>query len=193
MRINTNNALSFNARFINAVKIQKFDSKLNEYRPEIASFIEIESDKFDDVLAITNAANYWGANELYASNISYAAGQMFAKNKAFVNKKIYALTLQKEKFEELDDTKILGMAEVTKTYSSFVLLNHIQVDPDIIYACTQPFKQIGTRMLDSLKKIYNDKAILLTSRKGSTTNFYKKNGFDCIDEDNNKYIWREKC
>ena len=41
-----------------------------------------------------------------------------------------------------------------------------------------------------LKLVYKDQAITLTSRLGKTSDFYVKNGFQCIEPENNRYIWR---
>lgn len=190
MKVNSNHNLNFNAKFIRAVQIQKFQTELYSYRPKKACFVEIDSGNCNDAFALANAAHYW-ENDLYGANISYTALQMMGHNPMLSDKKIYALTLQKHNFEELDENKILGMAEITDADKNSIELNYIQVKPDIIYALrNQPYKKIGTRIIDSLKKIYNNKVILLTARAGKTGEFYVKNGFKCIEPEKNRYIWR---
>jgi len=178
MRIPRNNTLNFEAKFIKSTQVQKLDTKTGSYSPKKVSFVELEADNFSDVWAVAMAAKYW-PDEFYASNIAYCANRIFAKDPKFANKK------------ELNDTEILGLAEITETNKHSVELEYLQVDPSIIYSYPEkPFKKIGTRILDMLKQVYKDKAITLTSRAGKTSDFYVKNGFQCIEPENNRYIWR---
>lgn len=190
MRIPRNNTTSFGAKFIKSAQIQKFDTKTGTYASKKVSFVELEPDNFSDVWAVAMAAKYW-PDEFYASNIAHCANRIFAKDPKFANKKVYALTKQKDGLHDLNDTEILGLAEVTETNKHSVELEYLQVDPSIIYSYPEkPLKKIGTRILDMLKLVYKDKAITLTSRLGKTSDFYVKNGFQCIEPENNRFIWR---
>ena len=55
---------------------------------------------------------------------------------------------------------------------------------------TPQTKGVGTRILDSLKLLYDK--IELTAAKGSVKDFYKKNGFKISDETKNTYIWEKQ-
>lgn len=190
MRIPCNNTPNFEAKFIKSTQIQKLDTKTGSYSPKKVSFVELEVDNFSDVWAVAMAAKYW-TDEFYASNIAYCANRIFAKDPKFANKKVYALTKQKDNLYDLNDTEILGLAEITETNKHSVELEYLQVDPSIIYAYPEkPLKKIGTRILDILKQVYKNKAITLTSRAGKTSDFYVKNGFQCIEPENNRFIWR---
>ena len=186
MRISCNNTPNFGAKFIKSTQIQQLDTKTGTYLPKKVTFVELEADNFLDTWAVGMAAKYW-PDELYASNIAYCANRIFAKDPKFANKKVYALTTQKKHLHELNDTEILGLAEITETNKHSVELEYLQVDPSNIYSYPEkPLKKIGTRILDMLKQVYRDKAITLTSRSGKTNEFYIKNGFKCIEPENDR-------
>ena len=192
MKTSEINCTNFGAKYIKQTYINKLDSITGKYKPTEANFVEIERNNPLDVLALHNNAKYW-ENEMYASNIAYTASQMLSKSPFFVNKKIYALTSQKDSFNELKDEKILGLVELTEENNRYINLDFLQVKPEILYSLTpKPLKNIGTRILDCIKEIYHNKFILLTSRAGKTTEFYEKNDFVNIDKENNKYLWHPK-
>ena len=107
----------------------------------------------------------------------------------------YALTKQKNNFEKLVVDDVLGLAEI-KELDTFNRVLYIQTKPEYIsrrYGCSLPdricnsfknvlispfrkFKHIGKGMLDSVKDIFPDKRIELTS-VDEAVGFYKKQDF----------------
>lgn len=68
-------------------------------------------------------------------------------------------------------------------------LMYLQVDPILLQKMEPPvYKSVGTGIINSLKRVYN-KAIQLVSLY-SATEFYVKNGFDVIDKEKLRYLWR---
>ena len=100
------------------------------------------------------------------------------------------MTKQDSDFDNLDDSKILGMAEINKEDKNSVELNYIQVDPEQTSLSQRAeYKNIGSKMLDLLKNKYADKVIKLRADAGSVSEFYKKNGFVLKDEKKRYFEW----
>ena len=189
MKILPNHTTNFGAKFIGNVEIKKYNPELDKYFHNKASFIEIEPENCMDILALDNSIRHWDY-DLYGANVAYMAFLMMGNKELYSNKRIYALTTQENNLDKLDDEKIVGMAEVTEFDNNSVELDNIQAKPFSVQTnYKKPFQLVGTKMLNSLKKIYSNKTIELFSRAGNTTQFYKKNGFICLDKSLNRYAW----
>ena len=107
------------------------------------------------------------------------------------NNHIYMATSQMQNFDKLDKNKILGLAQMRDGDSYIDYLRYFQVKPDLKYGTkNREYKHIGSAMIDSIKKIYNETIVLISSL--SATGFYEKQGFKLLDLDLLKYIWCPK-
>lgn len=175
---------SFKAKCINDTFILKRTAQ-NAFKPIAVSFIEIEPTRINDVKAIDKVSQYW--NDSYAVNMSYLANSIYNKRLSVNDFKIYALTKQQNDFKNLNASDILGLVEVTLKDKRNIHINYLQVDPEQVYAIKPDYSRIGSRILDSLKNLY-DVITLKTNSKG-VSKFYEKNGFLSIKEDSKTYIW----
>lgn len=190
MKINSINKTSFEANLIKTITIQKLMPQTKTYYPAKVSFVEIESDNPKDTKALYEAANFW-IDEKYANNIAYTSSLLNTKRLDKNKNKIYAITSQNTNFKELDENKILAMAEIEAADKPIIELSHIQVKPEIIYAIEKPeYKHIGTGMLNALKSLYS--GIKLTAADSqSVINFYLKNKFSRLEPNSNKFLWKK--
>ena len=91
MKINNMNSPKFTSNFINYTQIVKTGNK-KEKTPINATFIEIDTNNYDDIKALETVDKIW-KNNTFASNIYYAAIEKRNKNATYTNSHIYALTL----------------------------------------------------------------------------------------------------
>lgn len=172
--ISNNSNICFGAIFKNPVKILKKDVTGN-YIPHNAAFVEIEPNNNADIKALANINRYWAERDQYACDM-YATALELRSDKALQNNtRIFAVTEQKDKFEKLNDKKILGLAEVSTRKPKVFYISYIQVDPRNVFSISPEFKRVGTRILDSVKLFAN--RILLSPSSKSIAKFYEENGF----------------
>lgn len=168
-------SINFGANLQNTVKIRKL-AKDGKYYHVPASFIKINCNSKLDVDVLGYISRYWQGS-LYTDNIYNKALSKLKKYESLRLSDIYALTLQKDKFEKLDPEKILGVTDICENvYDKGIFIEHLQANPEYIYDKNREYKDIGSSILTSLKILYE--SIELVARKSmSVTNFYKKNGF----------------
>lgn len=184
------NQYSFKAKFINCTSINKFDNASGKFIPENVNWLKFDRKNLYDVVALSQAAKNW-QGEKFASNIAYMAmlmSERFLKNEPC---EIFILTNQKEDFDNLDNSQIIGMAEINKETKDTINLNYIEVDPTkSTLNINSKYKKIGSRMLDLLKARYANCKIKLTADAGSVSEFYRKNGFECTNEKRRTWEWQ---
>ena len=92
----------------------------------------------------------------------------------------YALTKQKDGFENLDSSSVLGIAEITDNSAGNYRVNYIQVDPKYEYdeerKSASKYKSIGRAMMKTFEKIFDFKKITV-SPVFSACEFYEKLGY----------------
>lgn len=184
--INNNSKMNFGAKFKNPVKILKKDATEN-YLSHKASFIELELENENDLKALANINHYWAERDQYATNIYTTALELRANKNLQNFTKIFAITEQNDKFEKLNDEKILGLAEVSTRKPKEYYISYIQVNPQNVFSISPEFKRVGTRILDSIKAFANK--ILLSPSSKNTAIFYTKNGFKPTKFSNSIYEW----
>ena len=174
-----NNHLEFRANFECKAEIKKLNSITGKYTPELVNWVKFDRKNPLDVMALT-----------YAANIAYRAMLMSETRLENEPCEIYIMTKQDSDFDDLDDSKILGMAEINKEDKNSIELNYIQVDPEQTSLSQRAeYKNIGSKMLDLLKNKYAHKVIKLRADAGSVSEFYKKNGFVLKDEKKRYFEW----
>ena len=171
-------------------EIQKYNPKKKTYSPCKISFVEIEPNNPSDLKSLYEIAKHWHGST-YAPDVALTAYHV-SKNILSKEKcKIYALTRQTEDFHELNPHKVLCLSDITLQDDKPIEIEFLQVDPQM--TCTvknAAYKNIGSGFLNTIKGLYN-KAITLTS-VFSAIPFYEKNGFELIESNKLRYIWRPK-
>lgn len=182
--INNNSNINFRAKYINNVQIKKRISE-NVFKPIRTSFIEIDSTNANDIKALDKAHKYWV--DSFASNISVLAKALHQGRFLANDFKIYALTKQAKKFNSLKADDILGLVEVNQIDKNKIHIEYLQVDPKQVYAAEPEYSGIGSRILDSLKNIYE--TITLNPNSSGVRKFYEKNDFSQTKENPKIYMW----
>lgn len=192
-KINTiNNNLSFKAKYLNNVNIEKLNPKNGNFEPEEVSLVEFDPQNVHDTMAICNTHRNW-PREQFASAIAYQAMLMSETPFEDEPNSIYIMTQQKNNFDYLDDSKILGLAEIEKENKGVYRLNYIQTDPEksSFMNSRSEYKNIGKKMLDFLKTKYTNSTIKLNAANNTVAKWYKKNGFKLRDSDTRLFEWRK--
>lgn len=187
MRINNNNQTSFNAQFIKPAKVYKYNPATKGYQPIRASFIQIDPENLSDVIAMNNIAKYW-EHDKYAGNIAHSVNDLYKNPDKEDIRKVLAITTQQNCFEQLNDEQILGVAEIEK-FNYGLNLSELQVNPKYLYTTIPKIKHIGTAMLNSIKKYYNEPITLISAIEQSVKDFYRSNKFKPVEINSNRYQW----
>ena len=177
--------ISFKAQYIKTTPIKNLKRDLS-YSVKNVSFVTLESQNQADICAIRSINLSWNSGFLRRiyNNLS-------RYNDKF---KIFALTTQKQNFEELKANKILGVALVERKPDGVLYLDYLQTNPKYIKenALLPKYKNIGTAILNCIKQEPKVKCIKAESVPAAF-DFYLKNDFK---PDNNllddfSIIWKE--
>ena len=179
MKINFTPSVNFTAILKDySPVVKKYDKDIGIYNDEKVSFVEIDTSNKNDIKALRDIAFEWCRGDTYAGQIYDDARQKsINRYYDYENKlRFYAITSQKDDFDNLDYKKILAVCKSEEKSSEKMYLNYLQVKPSCIYERPSNYKMVGTGFLDSLKKYYDE--ITLTSLKlKKVLKFYKNNGF----------------
>ena len=190
MKINSFSGLNFGAKYIEQVDVKKYNPKSTLYDSASLSFVEFDPINKRDTEAIANAVKTWKGQD-YAGMIAQNANLV---SNGFLSPEvnhIYLMTSQTHDFDNLDSKKILGLAQMQTGVDEEDNLRYFQVRPDLKHGIkNRRYKNIGSGMLDSLKKIYNKAITLIASY--SAANFYELQGFEIRNTDLFEYIWRSR-
>lgn len=179
--------ISFKAQYIKATPIKNLKRDLS-YSVKEASFVVLEPQNQADICAMRSINLSWDSGFLRSiyNNLS-------RYNDKF---KIFALTTQKQNFEELNANKILGVALVERKPDGVLYLDYLQTNPKYIRekVLFPKYKNIGTAMLNCIKQMPNIKCIKAVSVP-TAFDFYLKNDFKPEHNllDDFSIIWRKNC
>lgn len=183
------NKITFQSTFINDTKIIKNPySKQKAERK--ASFVEIDPCSKKDIDTFNTLHQLWGTKSQFVSEILYDLKHDYNCEDNSGKRKYFALTLQKDKFENLSPYDILGVAQLEK-FENEHILEYIEVNPS--YKSSMPerlYKNIGTGILDSIKKLKDIECIKVYSL-ANTISFYKQAAFKQMHEGALTLIWKK--
>lgn len=167
--------VSFGAKPINNITIKKYDKKQKDFIDVPAKFVKLEPDNRSDIRVLDEIANQWTGAD-YIRKIATASHWM---NEVPIS--IYALTTQKDKFDKLKPSQILGCVEMRKdkNFPKYDWLYYLQVKPEAMNTekgKNKGYQYVGTSMIKSLKKIYHNIS-LFSADSPFLENFYRNNGF----------------
>ena len=180
MNINSLNKTSFGAIYISDTEVQKYNYIKEKFEPYKASFVQIDPNNKNDVIAVQNITDNW-EDSLFTEVISKAVKKLRdgeLENNIF---KVYAIT----------DDDILAIGEISQYAKKNIRLDYLQVNPDLNNYEQKSFKNTGSAFLNMLKSLKGIKSIILTSLY-TTMDFYEKNGFTMIDPYNLIFRWKSK-
>ena len=160
---------------INNITIKKYDKKQKDFIDVPAKFVKLEPDNRSDIRVLDEIANQWTGAD-YIRKIATASHWM---NEVPIS--IYALTTQKDKFDKLKPSQILGCVEMRKdkNFPKYDWLYYLQVKPEAMNTekgKNKGYQYVGTSMIKSLKKIYHNIS-LFSADSPFLENFYRNNGF----------------
>ena len=191
MKIENRNQILFKANFINKISVGKIINKNHaKYDSLDVSFVRIDPSNKQDINALEDAAKYWEYDK-FAKNIYYAACALRNKSKYYKDNNVYALTYQTSDFKNMNSNKILGLVQTSHLFEDSLFIEHLQVNPRLVYEIKPEYKGVGTAILSSLKWLYN-KISCCPSVEKYVKNFYIKNGFKKEEGVLNYYVWEQK-
>ncbi len=168
-------SINFKAQYINPVTLKKKNEE-GQYCDVQGAFVKIDPKDKKDMRALEYVIKDWGGSAL-AKNIYNTASNRSSLYKSNKKHKFYAVTEQKQSWQDLDSHKVLGLAYFLETSKGNGALEYIVVKPNNAYASEdREYKNVGKSMLDSIKKTSSLQAIELYSLP-EAENFYKKNDF----------------
>ena len=169
--------ISFKAKLIGSTTIQCYNNKKKAYEDCNVSFIRFSKHSKSDLMAVQKVSKMWQPQDKYAKNIAKNFCYEYSKKyNQYYNDNFFALTLQDCNYENVDPTKVLGMAEALKKRKTFYL-DFLQTNPKYKYGDKKrKYKNIGTAIIESLKNIKRIKSIILIPNNFAVK-FYEKCGF----------------
>ncbi len=172
--------ISFGATYISSALVQKNDHKKDTKKDVEVSFIELDPKNKVDLEAVHGVCEKWNLKDSYL-DIRYLFFMFCARrgfSKGAPNTKFYAITTQKDNFNNPKTDDMLAVAEVEELDKDKLELKFLHVEPkhNNDSDSNSRFKYVGTALLDSLKNISKNKNIVVDSAL-SAVEFYKKNGF----------------
>lgn len=177
--------ISFKANYINSASINRISTNT----PVKASIVELNPRCAGDVSCIQDVATDWDNGMTFANNIK---NHFLECNWLRFNngKRFFALTMQRNNFENLKPYNVLGIVQITEGTSDQIKINYLQVDPSNNYfAPNRTFSKIGKVMLDSVVGLFNKNVVL--NSVASAKKFYKKYGFEQVKR-SSEFILRSK-
>ena len=181
MRIGRITPNNFCAKYISSQKAEIMDFAANTYKPCEVSFLLLDKDNPKDLTALRPKKEEWEIKDGYVDRIINSAECIFAKRPYSDKARVYIISSQSGNFENLDESKILGLAAVRERVFD-MYLNYIQVDPN-----NHIYNKVGSAMLDGLKGEYD--CISLMSKAG-VEGFYEANDFYKGSVYEGQYCWK---
>ncbi|MBE7704073.1 MAG: GNAT family N-acetyltransferase [Cyanobacteria bacterium SIG28] len=171
--------ITFGANYISTANIKKY-SPSKQYTDCAANIVQLMPESKRDFKAIREVAGLW-RNADFARDIrDHFEGTRVAPRRDSNPKFYYALTKQKNDFENLDSSSVLGIAEVTNNSEGNFRIDYIQVDPKYEYneerKSASKYKSIGSAMMKTFEKILDFRKITVTP-VFSACEFYEKLGY----------------
>lgn len=180
--------LSFQADLKDRVFIkQRFDGDV--YESKGASIVEFDKKCENDKKALEQTANYWSTipekNNNFAIDIYNEFLDAQKTDVDAYDRQFFGITLQDDKFENMNSDKLLGLAQVCHVSqdeylslkSDGYMLDLLQTKPNNKHGVSgREYKEAGQRMLEFVIKKYTSKPLLVVPTK-SAEQFYYNNGF----------------
>ena len=172
--------ISFHAHKISNVVIKRlnYKSDATDYN---ASFVELNTSSKEDLVALKKIGRTWEKGGSYAADIYDMFSYDYLCSETFNNTRYFALTTQKQDFENLDAYKILGVVSVSEKYKDRRIIQRLQVEPsNTHYSPIKKFKGIGSSIVKTLQNMFKDRDLEVVPDSIKNEFFYEKLGFKFI-------------
>lgn len=185
--------ISFKSNYIDSAKVKRINA--SGVTDKQVSFVEINPSDYNDQLSINKTAIRWDnkGGIGFAYDICNSLNRFNEPDFKNHEDRFFALTTQKEQFENLNPKQILALTQVIKFDDDTQYVAYLQVDPKNSNKNRKAeLRGCGRAMLDSLKKLFSTKNIQLDSVKNAI-NFYIKNGFESVGKNQDgesRMVWR---
>lgn len=171
-----NRIINFTASYINQAQIKEKYPNSSKFQEKSASLVELSMLDKNDVKTLEELSYDWGDTS-YATNLHDLAKYVISKGRSDLNTKILAITTQKDNFENLKPSKVLGLVEYTQKEDNSARINLLETNPEhTYYSNDREYKNIGKSLIKGV--IEHSKADKVTLHSVSSAKyFYKKLGF----------------
>lgn len=188
------NRINFTASFVKNTTIKKKDSP--SAKPENTSVAIVELDKNDenDIQALTELKNDWTQRSgKYIRSIYYIAKR--ERPDFDVEKEhYYAITTQKDNFDELNSDQVLGVMLFYETTPDEELneIKYLEVEPSNSRTLNKERKYsgIGSRMVDFVTQTFRQKPIYVYSDVNAVS-FYSYKHFTNREDNDFRSFYHE--
>ncbi len=170
--------ISFGAKYINSVNIQKINRNNDLVEQCRVSCVELDPECDEDIDVMADIAerwdSYWKFPELIFNCMKYYSKY----NDKLEGNKFYALTAQTKHFTCLQPSEVLAVCQLDEESDDTVKLKYLEVKPDNVGLVKKPYEynHVGSGVLNALKDIFSGKRITLFSTP-TAVEFYKANNF----------------
>lgn len=131
---------NFGARHLVKTSVMRKAIGMCEHKPIEANLVELDLHSPEDLKTIQAVKEKWVGAEF---------AQMICSPYYSPDRKLYALTKQKDGFENLNPSEVLGAADVNLK-DKRANIRFLQADPNIIFAKERSIKGIGNSLMTSL-------------------------------------------
>lgn len=164
--------ITFKAHLVSTTTAKKIINKQDLKDVEL-NFVRLNPSASEDVVSLNDTCYLWGNNAEFANRINTYFQKDNSRNLQF-----FAITEQSQNFNKLNPKQILGLAQTSDSGSGNVFIEQLQVSPEHNhYAKRAAFKNLGTSIVDSIKKLFSDKDIFVCPATLGAELFYLKTGF----------------
>lgn len=167
--------INFKANLLSTAKVKMYTNGHNCKDCNV-SFVQLNTDSKSDFRTICEVDSCWENKSSLANDIRNCFQDCVLK-KETDKTYFYALTKQRNNFENLDSDEILGLAQVTEESSNEVVLDYLQSDPENNYFSYRPsYRKIGTAIMNCLEQLFSGRKMTLYPIEEAKS-FYEKLGF----------------
>ena len=170
--------ISFKANLVSNPEIVRKDENGN-WNPYGVSFVKMDARDKSDTSAVGEVAANWAkycprGEKTFAADVHR---DMFLGTNPDIYE-FYALTGQKENFEQLESENILGFIQMRLHNGFLHEIEYLQAHPSTYYTPEESiYKGIGSAMIKGIIKLFPQRDIILMP-VDSAIGFYKKMGFE---------------
>lgn len=189
MNISFTPSINFNAKCVKSPQIgykKPLETDCSSIR---SSIVEIDIRNSQNIQALKKAVESWGEKDFYGKEIIDSVKTQLKKGTK-TNSKIYALTLQKENFNILDWSQILGLSEVSRKGKKKIEIDFLQVMPKIAGKNTdKQYFDVGSSIVRMLQW-KPENTHIMAKADYRAANFYEKMNFEIISPNRLIYVWK---
>ena len=175
--------INFTANLIRQTNIPKLNEE-GKYRPAKVSVVELDKNDNNDINALYQTYTDWKWQGAKYSKEIYEEAVKGYEYDQVLKEHYFAVTEQKDDFEKLDSSKILGLMMYSETFEDADEIDWLQVRPNTnsIDSWNREYKKVGKTLIDTIKNSIKDRTVHVTSARNAI-GFYKEQGFANRKED----------